>query len=139
MGSLTHAQSIKNYDFWISDLKFDPSWCICLGFLSSQPKTYIRLILRVVIHGYRDQEFNFLCEKLLYLYAIGFCNQVFLDLHCWWSEELCNQQQLFKLLKLFMYWDLCKGIRHGLEIYASKKRRLLQDQIQLGIGAKVQL
>ena len=38
-----------------------------------------------------------------------------------------------------MYWDLCKGISHGLKIYASKKRRLLQDQIQLGIGAKVQL
>ena len=28
---------------------------------------------------------------------------------------------------------------HRLEICASKERRLLQDQVQLGIGAKVQL
>ena len=33
-----------------------------------------------------------LWKKLLCLYALGFCNQVLLDLHCWWSEELCNQQ-----------------------------------------------
>ena len=32
-----------------------------------------------------------LWKKLLRLYALGFCNQVFLDLHCWWSEELCSQ------------------------------------------------
>ena len=24
--------------------------------------------------------------------ALGFCNQVLLDFHCWWSEELCSQQ-----------------------------------------------
>ena len=33
-----------------------------------------------------------LWKKLLYLYALGFCNQVLLDLHCWWSEEICSQQ-----------------------------------------------
>ena len=31
-------------------------------------------------------------KKLLRLCALGFCNQVLLDLHCWWSEKLCNQQ-----------------------------------------------
>ena len=45
----------------------------------------------------------FLCEKLLHLYAIGFCNWVLPDLHFWWSEELCNQQHLFKLLELVTY------------------------------------
>ena len=30
-------------------------------------------------------------------------------------------------------------VSHKLEIYASKERRLLQDQVQLGIKAKVQL
>ena len=30
-------------------------------------------------------------------------------------------------------------VSHRLEICASKERRLLQDQVQLGIGAKVQL
>ena len=33
-----------------------------------------------------------LWKKLLRLYALGFCNQVLLYLHCWWSEELCSQQ-----------------------------------------------
>ena len=33
-----------------------------------------------------------LWKKLLHLCALGFCNQVLLDLHCWWSEELCSQQ-----------------------------------------------
>ena len=30
-------------------------------------------------------------------------------------------------------------VSHKLEVCASKERRLLQDQVQLGIGAKVQL
>ena len=61
-------------------------------------------------YGYRYQGTYFLCEKLLRLYAIGFCHQVLPNLHCWWSEQLCNQQQPFKLLELVMYWDLCKGL-----------------------------
>ena len=35
-----------------------------------------------------------LWRKLLCLCALGFCNQVLLDFHCWWSEELCNQHLL---------------------------------------------
>ena len=31
-------------------------------------------------------------KKLLCLCSLGFCNQVFLDLHCWWNEEFCSQQ-----------------------------------------------
>ena len=31
-------------------------------------------------------------KKLLRLCTLRFCNQVLLDLHCWWSEELCSQQ-----------------------------------------------
>ena len=48
-------------------------------------------------------------KKLLRLCTLGFCNQVLPDLHCWWSEELCNQH-LFKLLELVMYWDSCKWL-----------------------------
>ena len=33
-----------------------------------------------------------LWKKLLHFCALGFCNQVLLDLHCWWSEKLCSQQ-----------------------------------------------
>ena len=47
---------------------------------------------------------HILCMKQLRLYAIGFCNQVLLDLYCWWSEELCCQQQSFKLLELVTDW-----------------------------------
>ena len=32
-----------------------------------------------------------LWKKLLRLCALRFCNQVLLDLQCWWSEELCSQ------------------------------------------------
>jgi len=61
------------------------------------------------------------------------------DIHCWWSKELYSQQQSFKLLELVTYWDPCKEVSHRLEICASKERRLLQDRVQLGIRAKVQL
>ena len=33
-----------------------------------------------------------LWKKLLHLCTLRFCNQVLLDLHCWWSKELCSQQ-----------------------------------------------
>ena len=52
-------------------------------------------------------------------------------------------------MELVTCQDLCKrvshvlgfvqSISHKLEVCASKERRLLQDQVQLGIGAKVQL
>ena len=61
------------------------------------------------------------------------------DIHCWWNKELCSQQQSFKLLELVTYWDPCKGVSQKLKICATKERSLLQDQVQLDIGAKVQL
>ena len=42
-------------------------------------------------------------------------------------------------MKLVTYWNPCKGVSHRLEICASNERGLLQDQVQLGIGAKVQV
>ena len=36
----------------------------------------------------------FSLKKLLHLYAKGFITKELLDLHCWWIEELCNQQPL---------------------------------------------
>ena len=55
---------------------------------------------------------------LLRLYAIGFCNQVARISHILGSVQRDS---------------------HRLEICASKERRLLQDQVQLGIGVNVQL
>ena len=62
----------------------------CLGFLFSQPYTYIRIILRAIkgcagvkqscVHANCDRrqnlsEFIFLLKKLLCLYTVWFCNQ----------------------------------------------------------------
>ena len=140
MGSSTQARSIEFYKFRISRSNFWPMLMHLFRiFFFSQPQTYIKLILKAVTHGYKDQDFNFLCEKLLCLNAIEFCNQMLPILHHLYNEELCSQQQSFKLLELVTYQDLCKRIYHRLEIYASNERRLLQDQVQLGIGVKVQL
>ena len=46
--------------------------------------------------------------------ALGFCNQMLLDLHCWWSEELCSQHFL-QVGVLVTYWDPCKGWRSYIE------------------------
>ena len=57
-----------------------------------------------------------LWKKLLRLCALGFCNQVLLDLHCWWSEKLCSQH-LLQVGELVTYWDPCnkKGGVHILK------------------------
>ena len=55
-----------------------------------------------------------LCKKLLYVCALGFCNQVFLDLHIDEVKNFAANNIFFKLLGLVMYWDLCKGVSHVL-------------------------
>ena len=47
-----------------------------------------------------------LWKKLLHLCTLGFCNQVLLDLHCWWTNKLCSQH-LFQVGELVTYWDSC--------------------------------
>ena len=54
-------------------------------------------------------------------------------------KNFAAKQQSFKLLELVTYQDPCKGDSHRLEIYVTKEKRLLQYQVQLDIGAKVQL
>ena len=137
--SSTQAWFIDIYNFKISRSEIRPmmTWMIRISFLTTLViyKVYFKS------HQVRKQRprTHILCVKLLRLYALGFCNQVLSDLHCLWSEELCSQQQSFKLLELVTYWDPCKGVSYRLEICASKERMLLQDQVQLGIGVKVQL
>ena len=70
-----------------------------------------------------------LLKKLLHLCALGFCNQVLLDLHCWWSEEICSQQSSLSWCVshimeamhhwLVTYWDPCK--KGGIHILQSSK------------------
>ena len=83
------------------DLIFGLCLCVCVGFsfLTTLDiyKTYFRG------HHIREYKENTckrwplpysLWKKLLRLCFLGFCNQVLLNLHCWWSEELCSQHFL---------------------------------------------
>ena len=49
----------------------------------------------------------FSLKKILHFCALEFCNKVLLDLHCWWSEELCSQH-LLQVSVLVTYWNPCK-------------------------------
>ena len=100
LGSSTQARSIELCEFKVFRSEFQPMLMNLFRFSFLTTLDIYKAYLKVVIHGYRDQEFNFICEKLLRLYTIGFCNQVLLDLYHLWSEELCSQQQSFKLLQL---------------------------------------
>ena len=87
--------------FRFPDLVFGPCWHVCVGFfffffLTTLDiyKAYFRS------HHIREYKENIckkwtmpysLWKKLLCLCALGFCNQVLIDLHCWWSEEVCSQ------------------------------------------------
>ena len=48
-------------------------------------------------------------KKLLHLLRLRVLNQVLLDLHCWWSENLCSQH-LLQVGVLVTYWDPCKRV-----------------------------
>ena len=54
-----------------------------------------------------------LWKKLLRLCALGFCNQVLFNLHCWWSEELYSQHFL-QVGELVTYWEPCIMVSHVL-------------------------
>ena len=113
MRSLTdgsiEARSIKNYDFQFfrSVIRLKLMYLFTVSFLTTL--TYIRLFKSHHTQIQRPRALFSLWE-LLCLYAIRFCYQVLPNLYCWWSEELCNQQHLFKLVELVMYWDPCKGL-----------------------------
>ena len=71
--------------------------------------------------------------------TIGFCDQA----SSWssslgWTEELCNQQP-----SLVGDWSRVLGsvqlISHVLRSHASKEGTVTTEQVQLGIGVRVQL
>ena len=106
--SLIEAESIETYkirifrsDFW-PKLKY-----LCRVSFLTTLDIYIRIILKAVIMVIHIENIwksdwvpYSLCKKLLCLCTLGFCNQVLLDLHCWWSEELCSQQHLLQVAGL---------------------------------------
>ena len=75
----------RSWEFRFSDLIFGLWWHVCVEFGRH-------------IKEYKENDCKrwpipySLWKKLLRLCAVGFCNQVLLDFHCWWNEELCSQQ-----------------------------------------------
>ena len=84
----------------------------------------------------RLRDLFFLCEKLLRLYVIGFCNQVLVDLHCYEVKNFAATTS-FKVARVNHVLGSVQRVSHRLEICAPRERRLLQDQVQLGIEEKV--
>ena len=91
--------SIENYKIQISRFDFRPMLMyLCrVSFLTTLDiyKSYFK---GRHVREYKENTCKrwpmpyYLWKKLLRLCALGFYNQVLLDLHCWWSEEFCNQQ-----------------------------------------------
>ena len=93
--------SIKNYgiQIFISDFRPMLMYLCRVSFLTTLEiyKAYLR---SCHIREYKKN----ICKrwpmpyslrrKLLHFCALGFCNQVLLDLHCRWSEKLCSQHLL---------------------------------------------
>ena len=102
--------------FRLPSLFFTHIQVICVGFLFSQPWTYIRIILRavkgdvtwfkVIIHSNYDRRqfviIHLSLEEATSSACQGFCNQwVSLSSSCGWTEELCSQHlsQFMHVLK----------------------------------------
>ena len=78
-------------------------------------------------------------KKLLCLCTIGFCDQIsFWSSSCGWTKEFCSQQP-----SLVGDWSRVLGfaqlVSHVLGNRASKEEIVTTEQVQLGIGVRVQL
>ena len=105
--------SIENYEIQISISDFRSM----LTYLCKVSFLIILDIYKAYFKGHHIREYKenickmwpmlySLWKKLLHLCALGFCNQVLLNLHCWWSEEFCSQY-LLQVGVLVTYWEPC--------------------------------
>ena len=117
--------SIKNYEIRIFRSDFQPMlmYLYRISFLTTLN------LYKAYFKGHHIREYKentckrwpllySLWKYLLHLFALWFCNQVLLDLHCWWSEELWSQH-LLQVGELVTYWDLCK--KGGVHILKSSE------------------
>ena len=128
--------SIENYKIQISRSDFQPMLMyLCrVSFLTTLD------IYTVYFKAHHRREYKentykrllmpySLWKKILHLCALRFYNQMLLNLHCWWSEELCSQQSstswFFSHVLgamhhwLVTYWDPCK--KDGVHILKCSK------------------
>ena len=121
------------------DLKSGSSLCVCVGFLLPQTQTYIRLILKAVKYRYSDQVLNFSIRSYCVCTPLGFVTKYFL---IFIADEVKN---FVANNNHSSCWSQLHNRIHAKELVTNqrfvhqRKKKLLQDQIQLGIGAKVQL
>ena len=101
--SLTQAQFIKNYNFRIFRFEIQPMLYYFTRVFFLTTLVIYKAYFRSRYTRIQRPRIHILYVKSLYLYVIGFCNQVLPDFHRLWSEKLCSQQQSFKLLVLDMY------------------------------------
>ena len=107
----------------LPNLIFGPCRNICIGFLFSQPQTYIKFILKAVAHA----ESNLVTQCLI-LSERSYCvftPRVLLSISFLFFivDELKNfaANNLFKLLKLVTYWDQCTLVSHVLRFVYQEK------------------
>ena len=76
---------------------------------------------------------------MLCLCTVGFCDQAsFWSSSCGWIEELCSQQP--SLVGDWSYvLESAQLVSHVLGSCASKEAIITTEQVQLGIGVRVQL
>ena len=86
-----------------------------------------------------DLVYLFLLEKLLCICIIGFCDQASSwSSSCGWIEELCSQQS-FQIGVLKSRTVIHATVSHVLGSRASERGTITTEQVQLGIGVRVQL
>ena len=96
-------------------------------------------LFKQIVTGEKFCPSSSLLKKLLCMCTVGFCNKISSwSLTCGWTEELCNQQP-----SLVSNWSHVLGsaqlVSHVLGSRASKGEIVTTEQVQLGIGARVQL
>ena len=135
-----------------SSLFFIQSMIICLGFLFSQPQTYIRIILRAFkgdtsctsveqnfVYANYDQrqnlpQFIFLVKKLLCLYTVGLCDQgAFLSSSCDELKKFVAKNLLWLVIEV-AYWDSRNWLVTYWEPYIENERLLLLNQSNQVLG-----
>ena len=81
----------------------------------------------------------FLLKKLLCICTVGFCDQASSwSSSCGWTEELYSQQ-FSQLVLLKLHTGIRTTVSHILGSRASEMGTITTDQVQLGIGVRVQL
>ena len=96
------------------------------------------LILKSIIYGDSDQVLNFSVRNYCVCTPLGFVTKCFLIFTVNKVKNFATNN-IIQVVGVSHILGFVQRISHRLEICASKERRLLQNQVQLGIRVNVQL